>query len=173
MQERIKHWWSNTFLPALKAMPKNLQIFLSTPMVLKNLGLMLITLLSFCFIVILGLNIYTQHGESIYLDNLQRLPIKKVEKMARKGDFKVVVFDSIWKPDIKPGVVLEQNPIPGSKIKEGRTVYLTISSSTPPKVDSSFLSYPQTSTAIVFGMKKHFPLVTSNLGIGGGTKFYI
>ncbi|MDG1296881.1 MAG: PASTA domain-containing protein [Saprospiraceae bacterium] len=135
MQERIKHWWSNTFLPALKAMPKNLQIFLSTPMVLKNLGLMLVALLSFGFIVILGLNIYTQHGESIYLDNLQRLPIKKVEKMARKGDFKVVVFDSIWKPDIKSGVVLEQNPIPGSKIKEGRTVYLTISSSTPPKVE--------------------------------------
>lgn len=104
-------------------------------MVIKNLGLMLVSILSFVFVIIFGLNIYTKHGDSIYLDNLQRLPLKQVKKMARKGDYKVVVFDSLWKEDIKAGLVLSQNPTPGSKIKEGRTVYLTISSKTPPKVE--------------------------------------
>lgn len=135
MQERVKQWWTNTFLPSLKAAPNNLKIFLTTPMVIKNLGLMLVAILSFVFVVIIGLNMYTQHGESIYLDNLQRLPLKQVKKMARKGDYKVVVFDSLWKEDIKAGLVLSQNPSPGAKIKEGRTVYLTVSSNTPPKVE--------------------------------------
>jgi beta-lactam-binding protein with PASTA domain len=135
MQERIKQWWNNTFLPKLKQTPNNLKLFLSTPMVLKNLGLMLVAILSFIIIVIMGLNVYTKHGDSIYLDNLQRLSLKQAKNMAKKGDYKVVVFDSLWKQDIKSGLVLSQNPSPGSKIKEGRTVYLTISSSTPPKVE--------------------------------------
>ena len=135
MQERIKHWWTNSALPFIKALPGKLKLFFTTPFVLKNLGLMLVAILTFFLVITKGLDIYTQHGKSLYLDNLQRMPLDQAKKIARKGDYKVVVFDSIWKIDLKPGVVIAQNPSPGASIKEGRTVYLTISSATPPKVE--------------------------------------
>lgn len=139
MQEKLKRWWADKMLPAIKATPANLKLFLTTPVVFKNLGMMIAALLLFAVFIVKGLDVYTKHGDSIYLDNLMRKTLKQAKKDARKGDYKVVVFDSIWKQDTKAGLILSQNPLPGSRIKEGRTVYLTVSSATPPKVELPLL----------------------------------
>ncbi len=92
MQKRIKHWWTKSALPSIIALPGKLKLFFTTPFVLKNLGLMFVAILAFFLVVTKGLDIYTQHGKSLYLDNLQRMPLEQAKKIARKGDYKVVVL---------------------------------------------------------------------------------
>jgi beta-lactam-binding protein with PASTA domain len=49
--------------------------------------------------------------------------------------FKVQISDSsTYDPKKKPGVVLDQDPAPGSFVKEGRTLYFTVTRKNPPEV---------------------------------------
>ena len=47
---------------------------------------------------------------------------------------KAVAIDSSYVKGMPPGAILEQNPAGGSKVKKGRTVYLTINMDSAPKV---------------------------------------
>jgi beta-lactam-binding protein with PASTA domain len=44
------------------------------------------------------------------------------------------VIDSIYDDDRSPGEVVQQNPLPGTRVKRGRNVYFTIVASTPEMV---------------------------------------
>jgi len=71
----------------------------------------LVTLLIIFTMVSLFLNSYTRHGESLSVPDIRGLKIE----------------DAIH--------VLEQNPAPQSKVKEGRFVYITINSNKAPQVN--------------------------------------
>jgi eukaryotic-like serine/threonine-protein kinase len=43
------------------------------------------------------------------------------------------VFDSLYEKDSKPNSVLDQNPKPDAKVKENRTIYLTVNAFNPPQ----------------------------------------
>ena len=48
------------------------------------------------------------------------------ESLADDNGFDIVVTDSIYREDTPADLVLEQNPLPNSLVKEGRTIYLKI-----------------------------------------------
>jgi eukaryotic-like serine/threonine-protein kinase len=66
---------------------------------------------------------------------LQGLSLDEVIKIADQKDCRVMVRDSVFQVNIKPGTVLVQNPLAGHIIKPGRIIYLTVASALPEKVE--------------------------------------
>lgn len=91
-----------------------------------------IILLLVCFR--LFMKAYTHHGQSISVPDFRQSTMTEVKQLAKKNDLKYVIEDSTFNGDLPPGYVLDQNPRPDSRVKQNRTIYLVINSSTPPPV---------------------------------------
>jgi beta-lactam-binding protein with PASTA domain len=108
--------------------------FLKGSLILKNIlyaGAIVVTLLLF---VLFMLQFYTHHGESETVPNVCGLQIGDVEKMLDSRGMQYQIIDSVYKPDKAPGMVMEQSPVAGSKIKSYRSIYLTINAKMPPGI---------------------------------------
>lgn len=99
-----------------------------------NLIAMPIFVIAVIFGVLHWLDIYTLHGESIIVPNVNGLPLKQAEVEFKKKELKFVVVDSNYVKGMIAGAILDQKPIGGAKVKKGRTVYLTINTDEVPKV---------------------------------------
>ena len=62
------------------------------------------------------------------------MQIGDAQKMLDSKDMQYQVIDSVYKPDKAPGMVMEQSPAAGSKIKSYRSIYITINAKMPPGV---------------------------------------
>lgn len=94
----------------------------------KNLWLNLLGMLA--SVVIFGLliglftTIYTRHGEVIEVPNMVKHNISDMEKICDDLGLKIEVTDSIYDPRYPDGYIIEQTPLGGSKVKEGRVIYI-------------------------------------------------
>jgi len=70
---------------------------------------------------------YVRHGKSKELIDVTSMDIKSAMIMLKTSGFKVAVTDTIYTSEMKPNIVLNQYPEPGSVVKRGRTVRLKIS----------------------------------------------
>ena len=80
------------------------------------------------------LDTYTHHGESIIVPNVNGLPWTEAKNELNKKNLDVEIVDSNYVKGMIAGAVLEQKPAEGSKVKIGRTIYLTINTGEAPKV---------------------------------------
>lgn len=101
---------------------------------IKNLALMAGIFTVLILILILGLNIYTRHNDSIEVPDLAGLQISDADAIISSADLNYEIVDSIYKKDGAPGSILEQIPLAKSKVKQGRTIYLTIQAKEEPLV---------------------------------------
>lgn len=76
----------------------------------------------------------TRHGEEYTLGNLEGKPYQVVVEALESQGFRGQIMDSLYKPEARPGQILAQDPLPKTRIKKGRKVYLTIASSKAPQV---------------------------------------
>ncbi len=74
----------------------------------------------------------TNHGESITVPNLEGLKIDELEEFLTKHDLRFAVDDSAYSESVPPLSVLSQFPKAGSKVKEGRMIYVSVNRVTPP-----------------------------------------
>ena len=96
------------------------------------INLLLIVVLGFVllWLTIKLLNVYTRHGEVHDMPDFSGLSTQEVEQMYGK-DYHFILIDSIYSKTQKPGSVVQQDPLPGSKVKKGRNVYYIIVAKTP------------------------------------------
>ena len=80
------------------------------------------------------INDYTAHGQTISVPNLEGLTFEETETLLQKKGLRFTILDSIYVSDADLGVVLEQNPSADALVKQNRTIYITISKVSPPKV---------------------------------------
>ena len=66
--------------------------------------------------------------------DVKGMNLRIAENELDKQSLKSIVIDSSYVKGIAPGAILEQNPAGGSKVKSGRTVYLTVNADSAPKV---------------------------------------
>lgn len=85
-------------------------------------------------ITLLFLNIYTRHGHNIEVPDLKGLQAKEAEVMLRSKGLTLEVVDSIFKSDAVPGSIIDQTPKASNKVKEGRSIYITIHSYNPQQI---------------------------------------
>lgn len=69
----------------------------------------------------------TDHGHEITVPNLSKLTEAQVEDKLDELDLDYVILDSVdFRGDFPALSVVEQDPLPGTKVKVGRKVYLKI-----------------------------------------------
>ncbi|AMS26463.1 hypothetical protein AEM51_04925 [Bacteroidetes bacterium UKL13-3] len=85
--------------------------------------------------VSLVLNNTTRHGESLTVPDITGLKMEDAEKLLASKNLKFMITDSLFFEDKPKNSVLDQNPSPQSKVKEGRIVYITLNSSKAPLVN--------------------------------------
>ena len=79
-----------------------------------------------------GLDIYTRHGEAVIVPDVKGMSVSEAEKMFRNHGLTCVVSDSSYVKNKPSGIILDLNPSVGQKVKEGRTIYLTINTLSTP-----------------------------------------
>lgn len=72
------------------------------------------------------LGCYTNHGESVQVDDFTGMELSDAKRKGRDKDFVFEVLDSVWKEGKPSGLILSQTPNPLARVKEGRKIYVTI-----------------------------------------------
>lgn len=91
-----------------------------------NLIAMAVAVILLIFGVLKGLDVYTRHGEAVVVPDVKGMGLEEAEKTFRNHGLNCVVADSNYVKTLPAGCILEYNPVAGQKVKEGRTIYLTI-----------------------------------------------
>lgn len=76
------------------------------------------------------LKVYTRHDKVYTMPCFIGLDYHEVEH-DYAGDFNFILIDSVYPKGQEPGSIVQQDPLPGSKIKKGRNVYYIIVAETP------------------------------------------
>lgn len=108
--------------------------FIKTKTFLVQLGVILAISMLLIIGLVQYLKFYTNHGQEIEVPDLTDLHIDQINAILLERDLSYVVIDSTYLRGKQPMLVYDQDPLPGSKVKEGRTIYLSITSSNTPKV---------------------------------------
>ncbi|MHA7877519.1 MAG: PASTA domain-containing protein [Bacteroidota bacterium] len=104
--------------------------------IVLHLGLMVlvlngILLLFFKFL----LPALTHHGQFITVPNLKGITLEEVDAYLTQRNLRFEVTQEFaYAPEYPPMAVLQQYPKAGAHVKEGRKIYLTLNTQTPPKV---------------------------------------
>jgi len=109
----------------------SLKRFLLIRLFLKNLFLAVIVAIVLIILTMQGLKIYTRHGQANPVPDFSDLNPSEAYHTARQHDLKIEIVDSLYVDDARPGVVVDQVPEAGHKVKKHRTIFLTINSTTP------------------------------------------
>lgn len=108
--------------------------FIRTRTFVFHLALALSIIVVILSTIYLGLGSYTNHGETITVPNFKGLDPKKLNEFISDKNLKYKIVDSVYNPRLAQGTVIDQEPKPEYKVKEGRTIYLTINSQIPPQI---------------------------------------
>ena len=99
-----------------------------------NLLAIVILSLVLLWLTIKLLNVYTRHGKVYELPDFSGMTIQEVEQeYGRQYNF--ILIDSVYSKTQEPGSIVQQDPLPHSKVKHGRNVYYIIVAKTPEKTN--------------------------------------
>lgn len=108
----------------------NLVKFVTSKTFFKQSIIAVVGLVLFVFAVMKWLNISTNHNQKIEVPNMAKMSLENVEKTLDELDLNFVVIDSAsYNPNYPKKAVIEQDPIAGDFVKEGRKIYLTLNPS--------------------------------------------
>lgn len=107
--------------------------YLRTDVFRKNLIAAIIGIAVFVVAIFFALQQYTRHGKTITVPELREMHITEAIRTLEALGFQYDL-DSVYQMDKTPGLVLEQDPDPGTQVKENRTLYLTMITQSAPEV---------------------------------------
>ena len=102
--------------------------------IVKNL------LIAFAVVVVLivgsmiFLNVFTKHNQELSVPDLANMTVEEAQLVADQAGMRIDVTDSAFVKRMKRGAVYRQNPVPGSKVKHGRRISLTINAVNPRQI---------------------------------------
>ncbi len=100
----------------------------------KQLALALVIGVAIILILIIWLNIYTRHGQSRPTPEIRGLTINEARHVVNKNRMKLQIIDSVYTAFVPRGCIAEQTPLPGHRVKKGRTIEATINAFNPEMV---------------------------------------
>src|SRR5690606_12473163 len=121
----------NKVLSRLKIFGKEVYLFVSSQIFLKNFGGIVVLISLLLFFTFWWMRCYTHHGESLQVHDYTSMKLEDAIEKASGRSFEIVVNDSTYRRGMQPNIVLTQNPKPFSRVKENRKIYLTVTKSIP------------------------------------------
>ena len=91
-----------------------------------NIVAMIVVVVVMIFGVLKWMEVYTHHGETVVVPDVKGMTTEEAAKMFRNRGLVAVISDTKYVKDKAAGIILELKPGAGEKVKEGRTVYLTV-----------------------------------------------
>jgi len=80
------------------------------------------------------LDVATKHNQELTVPDLSNMSVEEADSVAALNDMVIDVTDSVFVKRMKRGAVYRQNPAPGSKVKSGRRIALTINAVNAKKI---------------------------------------
>lgn len=100
---------------------------------LFNLGIIIVICLVLYWLLFASLGWITHHGEAYKVPDFIGQSYVQAETELENAGFRIEL-DSTYNPSDKPLEVLRQQPDPGSLVKKGRTIFLTINKAAAPMI---------------------------------------
>lgn len=113
---------------------KGLLQFLKSKTFLKHLAIYIVSITMIFWLVFSWLKATTNHGEVVVVPDFSGLGLKELDKFVSDKNLRYLVIDSIYDIKAKKGVVVRQEPEANAEVKEGRTIYLYVTSVMPPTI---------------------------------------
>ena len=108
--------------------------FLFSRKFLIHLGLAILLGIVLLLLSMKFIGVYTRHGKELTVPVFYGMTIHEVEAAGYTKQFDFFVIDSLYDDRYEAGAIIIQDPLPGSKVKKGRNVYVSVVASTPETV---------------------------------------
>lgn len=108
--------------------------FLTSTVFLKHLVLAGAASLLLVLLVLFMLKFYTRHGESFEVPDLYGFNIQESSPLIARSHLRYQIVDSTYIEELRPGVIVEQLPKAGHRVKRNRIIQLTINRWNPEQV---------------------------------------
>lgn len=96
--------------------------------IFRNLVLAVCGIIVFVFILSLLLNVATRHDKYKDVPDFSGMSVEQAERVASKEALQVELNDSVYVSTAPPGAILDQMPKPGTQVKSGRRIFVTVNS---------------------------------------------
>lgn len=101
----------------------------------KQLFLAFLIVCACLFLFMYWINFTTNHGQEIQVPNLSKLTLEQAEDKLDELDLDYELLDTVdFDPAYPKFTIVHQDPIPGSKVKKNRVIYVKINASAYAKV---------------------------------------
>jgi beta-lactam-binding protein with PASTA domain len=108
--------------------------FLISKLFFKNLALAVLIMAFVMLFAFVFLRIYTRHGQAFSVPDLKGLSIEETKEVLTSKKLTFEIIDSVYNTNAPRGSIVEQNPSADFKVKENRTIFLTINAFNPEMV---------------------------------------
>ncbi|MDR1223383.1 MAG: PASTA domain-containing protein [Tannerella sp.] len=98
------------------------------------------------YIVLKGIDSYTNHNQAVYVPDVRGLQIEDAVPFFEQNRLHYVIIDSIFSKEVTPGAIVELMPEANAKVKKNRIVYVTVNAKTEetaPVPDIADISFRQ------------------------------
>lgn len=102
--------------------------------IVRNLLICIILIVVLVAGAMIFLNVVTKHNQELVVPDFSNMTVAEAESAAAQVGMRVEVTDSVFVKRMRKGAVRDQNPAPGSHVKEGRRISLTINAMNAKKV---------------------------------------
>lgn len=91
----------------------------------------------FAFVALGFLSLWTRHGDVVTVPEIKHMSYAEAEEVLDSHGLRIVISDSIYDKKYAPGTVIDCVPKAGQVVKDGRDIYVTITSFSPKHVTIS------------------------------------
>lgn len=97
---------------------------------LINFVLMIVVSCAAVYGTLAWLDVYTRHNQAVVVPDVKGMNLEDAVGYFASNNLRYNVIDSVFSKDVEPGTIVEVVPSAGSKVKEGRIVFVTINALT-------------------------------------------
>ncbi len=110
--------------------------FFTTKLFWTNIVLVILVLVLLFWGLTSWLKSYTRHGETLEVPDFSRLAYAEALDIADDANLKLSILDTAeFTSSFPRGSIIDQYPAPGSKVKQGREIKLTVNRLKPKKIE--------------------------------------
>ena len=103
--------------------------FLTSKVFFRQLVIAFLIVVTLAFIFFSMLSFFTKHGQELVVPDLSKMSVDQAEEKLAEMDLEFEVLDTMdFNKDFPKFGIVIQDPIAGSKVKEGRKIYLKLNS---------------------------------------------